>query len=479
MQRILSLLNRFDGWQAIASAVLVCLAFPPVNLSLLVFVALVPWLQYLAACSPRQGWRSGLKFGWIFWLAQLHWFIPFVGRWTGSVWLVLVPWLLAPLLVVWFFGLVGLLMQAAFARRMVWFVPFAWAGVECLRAYFPGIAFPWGLLATPLWPFPWMIQTAAFGEIFLVSAWVVWANVIVWMIFTGAKPRQIAQAGLGFSIALACSIVRYAAPNSGQIVPITVGQTGVDMAFGRPDQAEHESRQNAIQIILNGAVQKSRFVVLPESVLNDPLPGIPPIPTLYGANRSADGKTYQSAYAIEGTRQTTVDKTRLVIFGEFVPFRSALPFGDAFKLPSGDLTAGSVVKPVDLAGVRIGPLLCFEGLFPDVARNMTAQRAQILAVMAVDDWYQGTGAIDQIAAGSVWRSVENGVPLVRSSSLGRSFATDSRGNMVTAAPYGKEVAMRVEVRIPERSDAFPLRWLFGWIALTVGLFPFASAKLKR
>ena len=51
--------------------------------------------------------------------------------------------------------------------------------MEVFRSYIPGLAFPYGLIANPLWAFPQMIQTAYYGSIFLVGAWVVLINLLL------------------------------------------------------------------------------------------------------------------------------------------------------------------------------------------------------------------------------------------------------------------------------------------------------------
>ena len=56
-----------------ASAALYHAAFPPFNLSLLVFVALAPWIASLKAASGWGAFRSGYLFGLLFWLGQFHW----------------------------------------------------------------------------------------------------------------------------------------------------------------------------------------------------------------------------------------------------------------------------------------------------------------------------------------------------------------------------------------------------------------------
>ncbi|MCH8273510.1 MAG: hypothetical protein IH851_01825, partial [Armatimonadetes bacterium] len=162
------------------------------------------------------------------------------------------------------------------------------------------------------------------------------------------------------------------------------------------------------------------------------------------------------------------DKTRLVIFGEYVPFRDRLGFLGGFNLPAGDLQPGSEVTTLEVGGIRVGSLLCFEALFEEVAREHAANGAELLAVMSLDDWYQRTGAIEMLKAAAVLRAVENRLPVVRSAPLGPSLIVDERGRILAEAAVGETTAVRAEVTLAP-SRPFRLRYVFPWLALGVWL----------
>ncbi len=481
---MLSLLNRFKYGPVFASALLFNLAFPPFNLFLLVFVALIPWLLFLRAADKKSAIRSGYIFGLIFWLWQCNWIIPFVGKWTGSIGLALVPWLLIPTLVIWYFPILAALIHRAFGIGWLWAIPLLWAGMEFIRSQIPYLAFPWGLLANPLHSAPILIQPAAVGEIYLVSAWVVLANVLGVLIAEKAPARTTSRTMSVWLAVLVLSAGFYLRPpQSGDRKVISIGQTGVDMAFGNPSEQDAKSLEAVLELKRLAEANGSEAIVFPEkavSLYNAPmLQG--PLSTLFGTVIDRDQASYQSAIAFEQGKQTSTDKTRLVIFGEYVPFRDKLPFLKSFNLPSGDLKPGLSVGTVDWAGHKSGPSLCFEGLFPDVARIQAQEGARSLSILAIDDWYQGTTAMDQLAAGSVWRAVENQLPVFRAATLGISQYVNERGDVISRAPYGERVAMRVEAIIPEKSTAFPFRHLFGMLCALgiVAFWGYSPRKEKK
>lgn len=466
-----------NAWPAVASVALLALAFPPFNINLLVFVALVPWLMHLRRIGPGEAARSGYFFGALYFWFQMFWIVPFVHRWTGNLTLAVVPWIVCGVIAGLYFALVGWLMQTCFARGWSFAIPLVWAGIEGFRAYVPGLAFPWGNISLPLWSYPWMVQHAAWGTMFLASAWVVLANVLLLEGFLPQAerphPRKMLWGFTAFIGLAAMSIGRYIAPGEVADRTIALGQVGVDMAFTPPEEEE---------ILLRRATGKVReragnpdLLVLPEGYAGrnasdpifTPFGAAPDYPVIMGGNRMDGNRTFQTAYAWDGSRWISADKTRLVVFGEYVPFRDQLPFLKSFDLPAGDLQAGTNLQTLEVAGIKIGPLICFEGVFPDLAARHSRAGAQLLVQMSIDDWYENTAAHDQLWMSSVWRSIESGLPLVRVGSRGQTLATDRRGNIIAFYPVGEVGGWPITVGVPAHSDAFDFRMGFVYLCWLV------------
>ena len=459
------------------SAVLLSLAFPPANVSLLVLVALAPWLASLRDTDVRGAKRSGYLFGFLFFLFQMHWLVPFVGAWTNSYALAVIPLVAAALAAGLFYSLVAWLVHRCWRARWPWAVPLVWVGIEGFRAYIPMLAFPWGIVGEPLWRFPAVVQHAAWGTLFLVSASVVLLNVLIASFVWPAKeeemripPRTSIRLGSVLAGLVILSIFRYTQPLKGEMRVYTIAQPAVDMARGDSSEREERLKSAIDSILMTAQTNGTQTVIFPEGMagVSTSLPPIGPFgpaPTpsvVFGGQRAADGVIYQSAYAYDGEWQYA-DKTRLVIFGEFVPLRRQLPFLQSFNLPSGDLTPAKTLTTLKVDGVVTGAMLCFEGVFPDLSERHSRNGAQVLAVMSIDDWYEGTMAQEQLYTSSIWRSIESGLPLLRAASKGVSLVTDQRGRIMVQAPYGELTAMRAEVLVPEGSDAFDYRFAFVWL----------------
>lgn len=460
------------AFPVVASAAMLMMAFPPGNLALLVFVALVPWLWSLREADGRAGIRSGALLGALFFGFQMFWLIPFVGKWTGSTALATLPWAISVILQIPYFMLMGWLVAGAFQTKRLWMIPLIWPAIEVVRSFIPIFAFPHGLLATPLWTLSPLMQLAGIGTIYLVSAWIVLVNLVV--VIIGSEHQK----ALKFRYALAAVALAFLGlawenrPVRTETTVYALGQIGEDLAFGNPETEPARVGGAVEEIVGSALAQRADALVLPEGIAKGgntlppatPFPLPMPLPTLFGGQRGG-GPVYQSSFATDGRSWQYADKTRLVIFGEFVPFRDQLPFLRNFNLPSGDLQAAKDLKLVRLAGIPTAPVLCFEAMFADIPIRQATEGARVIAVMSIDDWFVGTPMMEQLTAASAYRAVESGLPVVRVGSLGTTAAWDHRGRLISIAPIGKRIALRAEVPVPTQST--PRLWILLFPALAV------------
>lgn len=402
---------------------------------------------------------------------QLMWLFYLTEKWTGSSALALGPMAFAICLGALYFGLLALGLATAFRLKLFWLVPILYAGHEVIRSFIPGLAFPWILVSTPLWPYPSLIQTAFFGTQFFVSAWVVLINTLMTMYLMGERWKPARPLILATGLSLAVSFAWYSREVIGDQHVIMVAQPGVDLAFGTPAE-KMQLPVNVESLLETASLNNIKLVVLPEGIANGGAT-LPPatafrvpkeLNVIFGGRRGI-GPVYQSAFAHEvGGTWSAADKKRLVVFGEYVPGRDFLPFLDKFNLPSGDLSASDKTVALDVGGIRVGPLLCFEGLFWDVAHAQAQNGSQLLAAMAIDDWYFGTPATDQLRSAAIWRAVETGLPVARSASLGISLAVDAHGNVLGELPPKRKGGMKVGIVIPKNPTPNPSRPVFPWLA---------------
>jgi apolipoprotein N-acyltransferase len=159
------------------------------------------------------------------------------------------------------------------------------------------------------------------------------------------------------------------------------------------------------------------------------------VPLLSGHLAIVDGHWYNAVFLIDPVDGVYADwygKQKRVPYGEFVPFRQLLPFLGKF-VPTEDIAPGPgpVVIPVDLPDgvVNAGPLICYEDIFPKLAREMAAGGADFLLVVTNDAWYGQEGGAIQHAAHSVLRAVETRRPVLRCGNHGWSGWIDEQGRI--------------------------------------------------
>ena len=59
----------------------------------------------------------------------------------------------------------------------------------------------------------------------------------------------------------------------------------------------------------------------------------------------------------------------LVPFGEYTPLTDYFPFLKDMSVATGDFSAGPAHRPIAADAGKIGVLICFEGVFPDITNE--------------------------------------------------------------------------------------------------------------
>ncbi len=127
-------------------------------------------------------------------------------------------------------------------------------------------------------------------------------------------------------------------------------------------------------------------------------------------------------------------KRRLVVFGEFLPCARWLPFLKSLRKGGAGLEAGRkpVVFEMKEPHARFAPLICYEDVFPRLARDSAEGDVDFLLNLTNNGWF-GEGASQwQHAISAIFRAVETGRPLVRCTNNGLTCWVDSRGRLRAA-----------------------------------------------
>jgi apolipoprotein N-acyltransferase len=186
-------------------------------------------------------------------------------------------------------------------------------------------------------------------------------------------------------------------------------------------------------------------------------------------------------------------KQHLVIFGEYVPLAKWMPFLKWFTPIIGGFTAGTRPAEFELTNLKVktSVLICYEDVFPQLARKAVQEDTDFLVNITNDGWFGEGAAQWQQAAGAVFRTVENGVPLLRCANNGLTCWIDANGRMrevfrdAKGSVYG-EGAMLAQIPLlgpgEKRAETFYHRHgdVFGWACVGLaGLRVIGSRRRNR
>ncbi|HKV53752.1 MAG TPA: apolipoprotein N-acyltransferase [Candidatus Binataceae bacterium] len=455
---------------ALASGLALAAAFPKFDLNLLAWIAFVP-LFHAIEDQPLKwvfgySWLQGLACfaGGLYWIAiTLNTFgnLPMV--------VAVLPMLLLAAIMALYTG--AALWAGEFVRRRlripaVVTIPIAWAAVEWVRTYFP-IGFPWNLLGYAAYRNLELIQFAEITGIYGVSALIMFFNVVTYTVLFQVYPRRLQTIALGALTAIMAVALIFGSWRVHQLSTLQPsGSLRVAMVQGDiPQSIKWDPRflESSFAVYADqsetAAARGADLIVWPEAAaafffqptdrypdafredasyrkrlldlaahINDPiLFGAPAL----GVEEGRVG-TYNRAYLVSGSGavEDWYDKIQLVPFGEYVPLRSLLGgFVNRVVTGFGDMFPGRKQTLFEVHGAKLAVLICYESIFPDLARREVKLGAGILVNITNDSWYGKSSAPYQMLAMSAMRSVETKVPMVRVANTGISAIIQPDGTI--------------------------------------------------
>ena len=172
------------------------------------------------------------------------------------------------------------------------------------------------------------------------------------------------------------------------------------------------------------------------------------------------------------------DKRHLVPFGEYVPFRSWIPFLDIIAGPA-DFVAGSQNQLIALPGIgQVQTLICYEVIF---AGHVVAPppRPDLMVNVTNDAWFGATIGPWQHLYQAQLRAVEEGIPLLRVANTGISAAFDGFGRQLGSIPLGERAYLDIAIPSVLTATVFARFGNVGFFALCLGAFGGALGLYRR
>lgn len=485
---------------AAASGVLLWAAFFPLDLGLLGFVALVPWLALVRAdVSRRQRYLAAYLGGFIFSTLATQW-VRVAHPMMYASWAALS--LVLPLFWVLALDLIRRLDRRGLPLAVS--VPVVWVALEYLRMHFPTgfpflqplglyqmVGFGWYFLGYTQHANLWLIQIADVGGVYAVSVVVAAVNGAiaewVWRKPSQSLPRVpvMATAAVVALVAgsLSYGVVRLQHPEfspgprvaaiQGSVPQYEKNRKGVSLAevYGRLHrQAVRSSPPPDLIVwpetcfaddwieVAPGEVPSEQFARLARECQTWFREHPVGIPTLLGLNglEWAGGRAwkYNSAVLLtaQGEKLDRYDKMHLVPFGEYVPFKETLPWMATFTPYTHDYSCRPGEKwtrfPLAAADGRqftFGCLICYEDSDTYLARQyVAAETVDFLVNISNDGWFDGTEEHEQHLAICRFRAVEARRSVVRAVNMGISAVIDPDGRVIALPAESWSASKKVE-----------------------------------
>jgi apolipoprotein N-acyltransferase len=483
---------------AILSGLLLACAFPNVAIGWLIFIAPIP--LFIALALSRGCWES-FFLGWISmttaWLLMMPWVVRVMSHYGGLPYLTGVLLFVALALIL---GLYGALFGWVFWRlapgpqfRRWLLVPVAWAAIEYVRTtLLTGV--PWNYAVAAVVDYTPLIQfDRVAGPYFMAILILLPATLIAWWVTQ--RPSPMHATVVAGAVIIVCfswwmtglvAAKMIARPLDGPSVRAALLQPNISQEMRWNDSNLMEIFQRMMQMTGDAARSGAAVVVWPESTV--PLSyattdffrdGVEAISRAHDVDiilgsvaldAQNPDRIWNAAFLV--SRGRTIghyDKMHLVPFGEYVPLRRMLFFAQKLVHTVGTFEFGTSDQPL-IGRFRYGPAICYEIVFPQIARAQVLHGADVLVTITNDAWYDGTSAPQQHLNQARLRAVETDRYLLRAGTTGISALIDPTGRIIDQLPMNRQGIVRGTFQ-PRHSITPYVRFgdWFAWIACAASI----------
>lgn len=466
------LTNRKGIILSILSGVLAGIAFNFEHISLVMWISFIP-LMYILLIKEntyRSIFKYVMLFGVTYYLIIVHWIFnlyPF--DWINlsnkeSIIILFLGWILISLLE----GIVPAVVLGVFSFIKtkndilnILSIAFLWVIAEYVQEI-GVLGFPWGRLAiSQVNNLPIIQGASLFGSLFIGFLIVIFNGLLTAAIINYKNNivksvKILSLAIIIFILNISYGYIRLYDIEDGDKVNVTIIQGNIDSA----QKWKKEDEKNNLELYkkltdeaINGEDNfKSDMIIWPETAIPIDISksgwilgeyrklavkynALFMTGTFYTDTKNGSNE-YNSIVSInkKGEIEQIYHKRHLVPFGEVLPFENQVlkivPKLKNLNLFNGSLRAGVESMIIDNTNVKVGSLICFESIFPKLARESVNKGAEVLVIVTNDSWFKDSKAIYEHNKNSVLRAVENNRYLARSANTGISCVIDNHGRII-------------------------------------------------
>lgn len=456
------------------SALLTAFAFPPYKTGFLIYFSPLLLLYALEDISPREAFSIGYIWGLVFNLSILY----------GVFWAT-IPGTFGMLAIISLLPAFNCALyrfvatKSRFLSYIIW--PLVWVAWDYLRTL-SELNFPWGDYGYTQSYYLAMIQLAEVFGVYGISLMVHIVNVLF---FISLKSNvATAKRRIAFVLAVFMPFVflvygwfRLPAETEDGTLEVAIAQGNITRDIKWENGGGEHSHDVFSRMTRLAADQGVELVIWPETatpfyLLHEPnklrrvknlvdstnirlLTGTPQYERV-GQNEYI----YFNAAVMISPREDSIsvyEKIKLVPFSERIPFSGRFKKLKDIHLGQADFSSGRYMTIFSFDGIKYATVICFESVFPGYCAEFCRKGAQLLVVITNDMWFGPSSLPYQHAQMSIFRAVENRVPLVRCANTGISMFVDRWGKV-----YGRteifEKKLVIDNITPEQSTSIYNRW---------------------
>ena len=503
-------------WLALStlSGVLLSIGFPPIPLTILMFIGFVPLLMIekeISDDSPTPSKKLLLRYAYntfVVWNILTTWWVGNTAFIAGFV----AIWLNA------FFMCIPILLFHQTKNKVpnVAYAAFAayWLCFELLHLNWE-ISWVWLNLGNAFAEFPawiqWYEYTGAFGG----SLWILLANIFIFKalspyFYNKEKPKTqsiIKLSALIILPILASLVIYFNYTEKGNAIEVIVGQPNYEPHFEKFSIDKKVRDEQVVDLAMSSITANTEYFILPETVFNSVdedkpkanktvkrfqpvLDKFPQVKIVSGASAynvlkkdeattpatrttyNKDGSTRTRYEGLNAALQLQKDQPiQLYRKSKFVPGAELLPYKKVFFFlkPLVDKLDGSMeglgTQPYRTnftsQTATIAPVICYESVFgayhTEYIRNKkNVPGADFIAIMTNDGWWDNTAGHKQHLAFASLRAIETRRDIARSANTGISAFINQRGDIISQTKYNERTTLKDTVHLNKEITFYTL-----------------------
>jgi apolipoprotein N-acyltransferase len=492
----------------VLSGLVLILAFPPFEQGYLAWIALIPLLWFCLTAPPRQALLGGFLFSF-----PLH---LYLNLYLSGVLLTHLPASLAIfamalliLIICAFYSLLALIV-ACYARSkyissfsLIFIIPALWVLMEYSRSI-GFLGYTVGFLGYTQWNYPLVLNlTSTYGYWGLAYAMVAAQTLFVLCFMKTVKRKALGAGFVVTSVLILLGLTMPAVfPREGENEVI---RSALIQGNSRPDEILSAPGR---EIIFNRYLEMTRqaaekdpdlqLVVWPETVADlrlteyslhrpemEALAEDLGLDILYGA-RVKDGENlYNAAVLLSPGKDDfqIYNKQLLVPFVEYFPMHELLNAFLDLELLLGRYSPGEKHNLIDVRGVPLAAVVCFESYFGSYTRHFSKLGGRHMFILTNDVWFDETIGKEQHAQVAAIRAAEMGIGVTQVANSGITASFDYRGRELFRSGKSEPDIFILPLQLTRRTtfytlagDFFPALCSAFVIALTLAA---VAKKLRR